>query len=172
MSTYANQYMGTSNENDIDPSIINLNRVAMQVWMEKNCPEMIPTKTVEVEKEISVKVPVEVTKEISVEVPVKITKEISVEVPVEVIKEVEVTKEISVEIPVETIKEISVEVPRYISVEVTSDIEQMKIELLSSILDKMEYLSSSNFGMVEINRNLSNIIFQNDNPKPIPIYYA
>lgn len=90
MSTYANQYMGTSNENDIDPSIINLNRVMMQVWMEKNCPEMIPTKTVEV--------PVEVTKEISVQVPV--VQEISVQVPVEVVKEisVEVTKEVSVEI--------------------------------------------------------------------------
>lgn len=131
--------------------------------------------TVEQHEETSTQISVisvEVIKEISVEVPVEVVKEISVNVPVEVIKEVEVTKEISVEIPVETIKEISVEVPRYISVEVTSNTEQMKLELLSSILDKMECLSSSNFGMAEINRNLSSIIFQNDNPKPVPIYYA
>lgn len=48
----------------------------------------------------------------------------------------------------------------------------MKIELLSSILGKIESLSSANIGMNEINRNLSSIIFQNDNPKPRPIYYA
>ena len=58
----------------------------------------------------------------------------------------EVTKEVSVEVPV------SVEVTKEVSVEVISDTEQMKLNMLSNIIDQ-----------------LSNIVWYTENPQPISV---
>ena len=87
-----------------------------------------------------------------------------------------------VDVPIEVEKEVIKE----ISVEVVPDTEQIKIEMLSAISNKMDNLSSMNIRLEGINSNLNGItitlsglnnqlsciVYQNEHPKPVPVYYA